>query len=726
MLSDRTNRRQNVMRKLFRTCLAALVAGTFVTATRPLWTQEPTEANVGAVSADEAPVKLISTRQRTFSIPVSIDAGSGATPKEVQLLTSNDQGATWNIHARQQPGATAFKFRADADGEYWFSSRTIDEKGRGTPAGGPKPELKVLIDGTPPVTELTAEATPEGRVKVTWKAQDLSIRAEGIRIEYQAGEPNNPKWLPVPIGAKDVRRNETSFWGQSVFDPKTPVRVIDLRLIARDAVGNSSSASGQAILPKATSKVADGGLSAPLTAATSGRVASKPAAPASAIPDATGGPGDPFRRHRQTETSKETADAPEADVAADQPASQSWPADNRMPDDVADAPPPVVPAKSLNLRHNRKEAEPPPASDVAEIHNKTKQIKQASTAASKRPSVEVEAEPQEDVAATQAADESSIANDVEMAVSSPFSGESYPRKSPVAAPYTRPFFDRNRPIGRDSKNALKEETQDTAAVAETSEDQQETPASDVATDSQGDETITAESSTYDAAAGNHPQAQNDKHVKLEYDLEGVGPAGVKAVELWGTKDGGKTWERWGEDQDKTSPFEFEVRTEATFGFSMVVVSNNGLASKPPQAGDSPDVWMTIDTTKPTVQLEQAACGNGEHAGKLDIRWKAEDAHLGERPISILFSEKAEGPWITVAAGLPNSGQYYWAVEARTPRKLFLKIECRDEAGNVASDMPAEAIGLEGLAPKGRIKAAASTGSKSGNSKESAFKSPLFK
>jgi hypothetical protein len=727
MLSDRLNRRQNVMRKLFRACFSAVVAAAFATAC-PMLAQEPTEANTSAAAGEEAQVKVISTRQRAFSIPVSIDTGSGATPKEVQLLISTDHGVNWSIHARQPPGATAFKFRADADGEYWFTSRTIDEKGRGTPAGGPKAELKVLIDGTPPVTELMAEATPEGRVKVTWKAQDFSIRADGIRIEYQAGEPTNPKWLPVPIGAKDVRRNETAFWGQSVFDPTTPIRVIDLRLVARDGVGNSSSATSQAILPKTTSKVAASESApmstAPITAATSGRVASKPTSSGSIADQPARGGGDPFQRRRQTETTSKEADEA-TDVASNEPTSQSWPADNRMPSDVAEAPVPVLPAKSLNLRHNRKEAEPPPANDVVETQSKSRPVKQASTGASKKQPVDAATEPTED-SATTAAEESSGADELEMAVTSPFSGASNPKKSPISGPYTRPFIDRNRPIGRESRSAVKEEVAESPEVSETAETEQENPVTDVAADSPSEETPTAESSTYDATSGDRPRTVNDKHIKLDYDLDGVGPAGVKAVELWGSKDGGKTWDRWGEDDDKRSPFEIHVESEATFGFCMVVVSNNGLASKPPQAGDTADVWLIVDTTKPTVTLEQAGCGQGEHAGKLDIRWKAEDAHLGERPISILFSEKAEGPWVTVAAGLPNSGQYYWAVDSRTPRKLFLKIECRDEAGNIASDMPAEPIGLEGLTPKGRIKAASPQSSKSNNSKESAFKTPLFK
>lgn len=662
--------------------------------TRAIHGQQPTDA--------AADVKTLTTKQRAFSIPVTIDNGSGATPREVQLLGSTDQGRNWKVFDRQQPDQPAFKFRADGDGEYWFASRTIDDKGRGTPSGAPKPELKVIIDGTPPKVDLLAEATPEGRVKVTWKAEDLSIRPDGIRLEYQAGEVRNPTWLPVPVAAKDVRRNETSFWGESVFDPKTPIRLIDLRLIVRDGAGNSSSATAQAILSRATPKTNEA--VGPKTAPTSPRVTAQPktAAP-------SGQPNDPFLRRRQAE-SAEIADEPPAQGDAASPdevaesTGQAWPADNRPPQDVADAPAPVVPSKSLGLRHNRGQADDPPAGGTSTTTNPIRG-KTAGQDVARHPS-----------------EESSAANTdaVEIAASSPFGKKNPAQSSTIDGPYTRPFANRGKfaslPAGDD------EATPKTSPPSSDSVYGDE-PLDDVSDRSgppQGEPE--GESRSFEGPTGDRPRAVNDKHIKLDYDLDGVGPAGVKAVELWGTKDGGKTWDRWGEDDDKRSPFEIHVESEANFGFCMVVVSNNGLASKPPQAGDPADVWITVDTTAPTVRLEQAACGQGEHAGKLDIRWKAEDAHMGDRPISIAFSEKQDGPWVTVAAGLPNNGQYLWAVDSRTPRKLYLKIEARDEAGNVASDIPVEPISLEGLTPRGKIKSAAPQN----QGKSSAFKTPLFK
>ena len=68
-----------------------------------------------------------------------------------------------------------------------------------------------------------------------------------------------------------------------------------------------------------------------------------------------------------------------------------------------------------------------------------------------------------------------------------------------------------------------------------------------------------------------------------------------------------------------------------------------------------------------------------------------------------FSDRADGRFTTIAAGLPNTGQYFWKFDPRSPRQIYLKLEVRDEAGNIAADQVADPINVEGLTPKGRIR-----------------------
>ncbi len=204
-------------------------------------------------------------------------------------------------------------------------------------------------------------------------------------------------------------------------------------------------------------------------------------------------------------------------------------------------------------------------------------------------------------------------------------------------------------------------------------------------------------------AGEARHMTNAKRFNLDYDLESVGPSGVKEVELWATRDGGQNWTKWGTDEDNKSPFTIESQDEGLYGFRMVVVGGTGLASTRPRPGDMADIWVGIDFTKPTARITAAIYGSGEQAGQLDIRWEASDERLSTRPVALFQAEKPDGPWQTIAAGLANNGQYYWTVPPNTTQEIFLKIEVRDEAGNVGSYQVEKAVSIEGLAPHGRIR-----------------------
>ena len=226
-------------------------------------------------------------------------------------------------------------------------------------------------------------------------------------------------------------------------------------------------------------------------------------------------------------------------------------------------------------------------------------------------------------------------------------------------------------------------------------------------------------------AGDRTRLSSARRFNLDYAVEAVGPEGIAEVELWGTSDGGKTWAKWGTDPDRTSPMEVEVSRETAYGFRVVIVGKNGLVGNRPSSGDEADIWIEIDVTRPAARITAAAYGAGEHAGELDIRWEAGDSHLGPRPITLSFSDRPDGKFTAIAAGLPNSGQYFWQFDPRSPRQIYLKLEARDDAGNVSVDQLADPINVEGLTPKGRIRSltpAAET--KSGSSQS--FRKPLLK
>lgn len=203
--------------------------------------------------------------------------------------------------------------------------------------------------------------------------------------------------------------------------------------------------------------------------------------------------------------------------------------------------------------------------------------------------------------------------------------------------------------------------------------------------------------------GERPRMTRLTRFNLEYDVQGVGPSGVSRVELWGTRDGGRLWQRWSEDDDRRSPILVEVDGEGVYGFRIVVESGNGLRGHMPRSGDPAEVWIGVDQTPPQAAITSARYGRGEEAGRLSIFWRADDAALHPRPVTLLFSAGPNGPWTTIAAGLPNDGRYDWRVDHRVPESIYLRLEVRDEAGNLAVHQLDRPIANDGLVPRGRIR-----------------------
>jgi len=201
----------------------------------------------------------------------------------------------------------------------------------------------------------------------------------------------------------------------------------------------------------------------------------------------------------------------------------------------------------------------------------------------------------------------------------------------------------------------------------------------------------------------HPRMVKSERFELDYDVEEVGRAGVAKVEVWGTKNNGRTWESYGVDADNRSPIIVKVDGEGLYGFRIVIESGAGLRGDAPRPGDKPDVWVGVDTTKPMVRITGTEVGIGLQAGDIVIRWDAHDNLLAERPISLYYSTKAGGPWVTIATGLENTGRFVWRLDTNAPERVYFRIAVRDEAGNVEQYETPDPVGLDPVRPKGRIR-----------------------
>jgi hypothetical protein len=195
---------------------------------------------------------------------------------------------------------------------------------------------------------------------------------------------------------------------------------------------------------------------------------------------------------------------------------------------------------------------------------------------------------------------------------------------------------------------------------------------------------------------------SSKSFELDYAIVNDPGSPIASIELWGTLDQGKTWERWGVDADRESPFDIEVDTEGLFGFRMVIVGSNGLASRRPLPGDSADAWIYVDNTMPRARILSALAGKGSDAGSLVIEYQAIDDHFIDRPISLFYSETMQGPWVPITQGAKNQGRFAWSGESHIPEKVFLKLQATDAAGNVGEHVLDLPVDVQSAAPRGKI------------------------
>lgn len=197
---------------------------------------------------------------------------------------------------------------------------------------------------------------------------------------------------------------------------------------------------------------------------------------------------------------------------------------------------------------------------------------------------------------------------------------------------------------------------------------------------------------------------NSVAFSLDYSVESLGGSSLSDVQLWGTQDAGQTWNLWGADPDRVSPFDVQVGNDGRFGFRMVIVGANGVVSNRPKPGDEADVWIEVDTSLPTAGITRAIYGQGEAEGQLVIDYSCTDNNLITRPATLSFRASPNQPWQTIASSLSASETYLWKPPAEMPDQIYLKVEAVDRAGNIGSYEMERAIDIKGLAPRGRIHA----------------------
>ena len=205
-----------------------------------------------------------------------------------------------------------------------------------------------------------------------------------------------------------------------------------------------------------------------------------------------------------------------------------------------------------------------------------------------------------------------------------------------------------------------------------------------------------------AAATTGKQVINSARLSLEYGIEQAGASGVGKVELWVTRDEGKSWTRLCEDPDRKSPIDVELPAEGTYGLSLVVGNGRGFGATPPTAGDAPQMVVEVDTTRPALEINctrQIVDG----AALVSVTWTAKDRGLCADGVELFYATGRQGPWLPIIKGLKAEGQHRWNPPADVGQQVYLRLTARDQAGNVSTSETADPVVLDDLSrPRGQI------------------------
>jgi hypothetical protein len=197
------------------------------------------------------------------------------------------------------------------------------------------------------------------------------------------------------------------------------------------------------------------------------------------------------------------------------------------------------------------------------------------------------------------------------------------------------------------------------------------------------------------------QLTNNPRVSLDYQVSKTGPSGVGSVELYLTEDDGRTWRRYADDPDLTSPINVNLPGEGVFGLRLVVSSRAGLGRKPPQTGDLPQMRIEVDTTPPVVKLFYPQA-DANRRDALLLTWTAGDHNLAPNPITLQWAERPDATWHNIDSELPNSGRYTWQLAPNLPYRVYLRIIARDSAGNTGVDETPEPVLIDLHEPEGQL------------------------
>jgi hypothetical protein len=143
---------------------------------------------------------------RTIRLPIEYKKDRKSI-QQVLLYVARNGENTWYQEGFVTPDKDAFVYIAKDDGLYWFKMVLVDLKGNKDPADLTRdpPDLKIVIDTTPPQVRVTNARRSGDEILVEWAVDDKFLNEAETKVHFRRAD--DPKYwtevtLPTKTGVK--------------------------------------------------------------------------------------------------------------------------------------------------------------------------------------------------------------------------------------------------------------------------------------------------------------------------------------------------------------------------------------------------------------------------------------------------------------------------------------------------------------------------------------------
>jgi hypothetical protein len=166
----------------------------------------------------------------------------------------------------------------------------------------------------------------------------------------------------------------------------------------------------------------------------------------------------------------------------------------------------------------------------------------------------------------------------------------------------------------------------------------------------------------------------DKAFKIPFKPEG-GNRRISRVELYVSRDKGRSWSRAAVNNPNDGYFTFQTRDDDWYYFAPRTIDQDNRAYPANLDQLQPTMKVCVDSTPPEVELKQTS----PRDGKVGVEWTVRDANLDVNTLR-LEVRSAGGSWQDLQAQKSAGGERLWVPNSSGAMEVRLRVQ--DRAGNL--------------------------------------------